>query len=103
LFDETARASLLNQEWTLSPSSDRTGYRMTGASLGSAKGTIASEPVLPGSIQVPPDGLPIVTMRDGPTVGGYPKLALIDPPHLSWLTQCRPGQRIRFVRAPGAR
>jgi allophanate hydrolase subunit 2 len=55
-----------------------------------------SEPVRIGSIQIPGGGQPIVTMRDGPTVGGYPKLGMIDPRDLSWLTQCRPGQKVRF-------
>jgi allophanate hydrolase subunit 2 len=49
-----------------------------------------------GSVQVPENGQPIVTMRDGPTVGGYPKLGMIDPADLSWLAQCRPGRQVRF-------
>ena len=56
-----------------------------------------SEPVLPGSVQIPTDGQPIVTMCDGPTVGGYPKLGLVDGADLSWLAQCRPGLKVRFV------
>lgn len=35
--------------------------------------------MLTGSIQVPADGQPIVTLHDGPTLGGYPKIAWIDP------------------------
>ena len=58
---------------------------------------IVSEPVLPGSIQVPPNGQPLVTMPDGPTLGGYPKLALVDPHDLPKLAQCRAGQKVRFV------
>jgi allophanate hydrolase subunit 2 len=57
---------------------------------------ILSEPVLVGSIQIPPDGQPIVTMRDGPTVGGYPKLGLLEAADVSWLSQCRPGVKVRF-------
>jgi antagonist of KipI len=53
--------------------------------------------VLTGSIQTPPNGQPIVTMRDGPTVGGYPKIALVDEDSLPWLAQCRPGVRFQFV------
>ncbi len=101
LFSEDARSAFFDQDWIISPSSDRTGYRLAGTSMGPATATIPSEPVLPGSLQVPPDGVPIVTMRDGPTVGGYPKLGLVDPAHLSWLAQCRPGQRARFARWHG--
>lgn len=99
LFPESDRLRFLDRPWTISARSDRTGYRLDGAPLSRIAESIPSEPVLPGSIQVPPDGRPIVTMRDGPTVGGYPKLGLVDPLYLSWLAQCRPGQEVRFVAA----
>lgn len=65
-------------------------------------GSILSEPVLPGSIQVPPDGQPIITLHDGPTLGGYPKIAWIDPRDLPRLIQRRPGQPVRFTLAASA-
>ncbi|MFM7556007.1 MAG: hypothetical protein ACKPAH_12030, partial [Verrucomicrobiota bacterium] len=65
-------------------------------------GSLISEPVLPGSIQVPPDGQPIVTLHDGPTLGGYPKIAWIDPIDLPRLVQRRPGQPVRFTLAGSA-
>jgi allophanate hydrolase subunit 2 len=58
---------------------------------------ILSEPVCVGTIQVPENGQPIITMRDGPTVGGYPKLAVIDPADVDRAAQCRPGTKIRFT------
>ncbi len=99
LFSEATRGAFFGQSWTVSSRSDRTGYRLDGGPMSCAAEVIPSEPVLPGSIQVPPDGRPIITMRDGPTVGGYPKIGLLDSAQLSWLAQCRPGQRIRFVVA----
>jgi allophanate hydrolase subunit 2 len=68
------------------------GLAWTGSSL-------ISEPVLPGSIQVPADGQPIVTLHDGPTLGGYPKIGWIDPRDLPRLVQRRSGQPIRFTSA----
>ena len=65
--------------------------------------SLISEPVLPGSIQVPADGQPIVTLHDGPTLGGYPKIAWIDPRDLPRLVQRRSGQPIRFVPAQANR
>jgi len=65
--------------------------------------SLISEPVLPGSIQVPADGQPIVTLHDGPTLGGYPKIAWIDPRDLPRLVQRRSGQSIRFVPAQATR
>lgn len=95
-FSEDAAKSFFGQEWTVSSQSDRTGYRLSGASIDVPSRELISEPVRIGSIQIPQSGQPIVTMRDGPTVGGYPKIGMIDPRDLSWLVQCRPGQQIRF-------
>jgi allophanate hydrolase subunit 2 len=55
--------------------------------------------VLPGSIQVPADGQPIVTLHDGPTLGGYPKIGWIDPRDLPRLVQRRTSQPVRFILA----
>ena len=98
-FDEPERSIFFAQEWTVTSKSDRVGYRLSGPILRPHSTGILSEPVRVGTIQIPENGQPIVTMRDGPTVGGYPKLGLVDPLDLSWLAQCRTGQQIRFQRA----
>jgi allophanate hydrolase subunit 2 len=90
------RELFFTQVWTVTSQSDRVGYRLGGAPLGSRLPQLISEPVRVGTVQVPENGLPIVTMRDGPTVGGYPKLGMVDPADVSWLAQCRPGQKVRF-------
>jgi biotin-dependent carboxylase-like uncharacterized protein len=95
-FEHAEQSVFFQQAWTVSPQSDRVGYRLEGTRLNPSQREIHSEPVLVGSIQVPPAGQPIVTMRDGPTVGGYPKIGMIDPDDLSWLAQCRPGTAVRF-------
>ena len=88
-------------DWTVSPQSDRAGYRLLGPTLKPHPAEILSEPVLPGSIQVPAGGQPIVTMPDGPTVGGYPKIAVVDPGDLWAVAQCRPGRSLRFEWVSG--
>jgi biotin-dependent carboxylase-like uncharacterized protein len=90
------RELFFGQEWTVSSQSDRVGYRLSAKPLKVSETQIISEPVLVGSIQIPPNGQPLVTMRDGPTVGGYPKLGLVDAADLSSLAQCRPGVKLRF-------
>ncbi|MBI1842728.1 MAG: biotin-dependent carboxyltransferase [Verrucomicrobia bacterium] len=95
-FPSTARSAFLHQPWTISSRSDRSGYRLEGKPLPSTPKPGLSEPVLIGTVQVPEDGRPIVTLNDGPTVGGYPRLALVDQADLPWLTQCRSGQTVRF-------
>lgn len=96
-FTTREQARFLAAQWEVSPASDRAGYRLRGPVIRPARTEIASEPVRVGSIQVPAGGEPIVTMPDGPTVGGYPKIALVHQESLSWLAQCRPGQSVRFV------
>ena len=97
LFEPRERAAFFDQEWTVSAQSDRVGYRLEGTPLKLPPTQIISEPVCVGTIQVPASGLPIVTMRDGPTVGGYFKLGVLAPTEFSWLAQCRPGRKIRFA------
>lgn len=94
-FSEKARRALVDTEWTLSLRSDRTGYRLDGATL-PVPDSIPSEPVLPGSFQVPVAGAPIVTMPDGPTVGGYAKIAVLRERDLGAFAQCPPQTKLRF-------
>lgn len=95
-FTAAQRDHFFGQEWTVSPQSDRAGYRLAGVAIESKQEELLSEPVIAGTVQVPPSGQPIVTMRDGPTVGGYAKLGVVDPSDLPWLTQVQPGQHVRF-------
>ena len=94
-FGAASRKALVCQEWVISPRSDRTGYRLDGNPIEVAE-SIASEPVLPGSFQVPGNGLPIVTMHDGPTVGGYPKIAVLKADDLDRMAQCAPSTKLTF-------
>ena len=95
LFTAEAREQLVSAEWTISARSDRTGYRLEGPEL-SVPESIRSEPVLPGSFQIPGNGQPIITMADGPTVGGYAKLAVLREVDIDWLAQCQPGTKVTF-------
>ena len=94
-FDGQSLSDLFRSSWQLSPLSNRTGYRLEGPKLHSPI-EIKSMPTFPGCIQIPPSGQPIVTLHDGPTVGGYPIIAIIPPDELRHLTQARPGESIHF-------
>ena len=98
LFDPGAWKTLLGAEITVSHASDRTGYRLQGAKLPCrVAAALPSEPTCVGAIQVPDSGEPIVIMHDGPTIGGYPKIAVIRSSWISRFAQLMPGQRVRFV------
>jgi KipI family sensor histidine kinase inhibitor len=97
-FDARAIGSFLAAPWQVSATSDRVGCRLDGqplSHLGPAE--ILSDGMVPGSIQVPPDGRPIVMMADGPTTGGYPKIATVVTADLPLLAQLVPGEgEVRF-------
>lgn len=95
-FSKKDRGAFFKTGWKISARSDRSGYRLEGPSFQTESASLESEPVLAGSIQIPQGGSPIVTMPDGPTVGGYPKLGLVDPDTLHLLAQCRPGTLVQF-------
>lgn len=96
-FDGEAWRAFLERTWQVGPQSDRMGLRLRGEPLAAPSRQLASEPVVPGSIQVPPDGLPIVLMRECQTTGGYPKVATVISADLDKLAQLRPGSQLRFV------
>ncbi|HXC03059.1 MAG TPA: biotin-dependent carboxyltransferase family protein [Opitutaceae bacterium] len=84
--------------FTVETHSDRMGLRLTGPHLErrAKAGELVSSPVTPGTIQVPPDGQPIVLMADAQTLGGYPKIAHAISVDLPLLAQLRPGDTVRF-------
>lgn len=91
----------LEQEFKVSPQSDRMGLRLGGTALARTGGSeLLSSPVAPGTVQVPPDGQPIVLMADAQTIGGYPRLAHVIGVDLPLLAQLRPGDRVRFQPVP---
>lgn len=96
LFSARDKERFVNQTWRVSSQSNRVGYRLEGTPLESAIAEQLSEPTLIGTIQVPPGGTPLILMRDGPTLGGYPKLGIIDSTDLNRLAQCPPGRPVHF-------
>ncbi|MDK4702054.1 biotin-dependent carboxyltransferase family protein [Rhizobium sp. CNPSo 4062] len=92
-----------SQVWRISSSSDRTGYRLSGQPIRPmATVEMRSHGVVPGVVQVPPGGEPIIQMSDANTAGGYPKIAGVIECDLWRLGQARIGARLRFVRSTHA-
>ena len=96
LFTENAFQILSESAHRISSASDRTGYKLDGASIGASPGSLPSEAACPGAVQVPGDGHPIILMADAPTVGGYPKIAVVSAADLPIVAQRRPGETLRF-------
>src|SRR5438094_343670 len=77
--------------------SDRMGARLEGSDLQRTEpGDLLSEAVAPGTIQVPPNGQPILLLGDCQTIGGYPKIAHVITVDLPIAAQLWPGNSVRF-------
>jgi antagonist of KipI len=82
--------------------SDRMGVRLEGEPLGGGlegAGSMRSVAVLPGTVQVPPDGQPIVLLADAQTIGGYPVIGHVIAADLPVAAQLRPGDLVCWRQA----
>lgn len=86
----------LKSEYTVSIHSDRVGIRLSGPLLPTPD-EISSEPCCVGAVQITREGLPIILGPDGPTIGGYPKVAVVVDAHLDRIAQLAGGYRVRFA------
>ena len=95
-FSKAARQQFFNGTYTVSPNSDRMGYRLSGDSVEYDGESLISEGIALGAIQIPSDGQPIVLMADHQTIGGYPKIGCLTRTSISKLAQCPPGTKVQF-------
>jgi KipI family sensor histidine kinase inhibitor len=98
-FTADGIANLLGAVYRASARSDRMGLRLEGGPpvVHSRGPDLISEGLVPGSIQVPGDALPIVLLNAAATAGGYPKIATAIGADLDRLAQVRPGDLVRFA------
>ncbi len=96
-FTAEAVRTFLTAEFTVSPESNSVGVRLDGPALARSRtGELPSEGVVRGSVQVPPNGRPIIFQADHPVTGGYPVIAVLTPAAADRVAQARPGARLRF-------
>jgi antagonist of KipI len=92
LFDR-----LCADAFVVSRQSDRMGYRLEGRTLAMPpRGDLVSMPTVNGTVQVLPDGTPILLMADRQTTGGYAQAAVVIGADLALAGQLAPGDRVRF-------
>jgi biotin-dependent carboxylase-like uncharacterized protein len=96
-FDDATRQLFWRSSWKITPQSNRYGYRLQGSAV---KPIVPIEKrshgIVPGVIQIPPNGQPIIQMRDAQTSGGYPKIAAVIRADLWRVGQARLGGKLRF-------
>jgi KipI family sensor histidine kinase inhibitor len=96
-FSPEAKRAFRGSVFTVSPMADRMGVRLQGAALAlSEPRELVSQAVVPGSIQVPPDGHAIVLMPECQTIGGYPQIGHVISADLPKLARAWPGTPVRF-------
>ena len=97
LFAAESQRAFWQAEFTVTPNSDRMGYRLAGPPLTRLfDQEILSTAVTFGTVQVPAGGSPIVLLADHQTTGGYPRIAQVVTADLPRLAQLAPGGRVRF-------
>jgi biotin-dependent carboxylase-like uncharacterized protein len=95
---------LLHEPFTVDQASNRIGLRLQGAQLERSRADqLLSEGLVPGAIQVPADGRPILLLVDHPTTGGYPVIAVVRSQDLPLAAQLRPGHEVRFAASEASR
>ncbi|MCX5907105.1 MAG: biotin-dependent carboxyltransferase family protein [Deltaproteobacteria bacterium] len=100
-FTSQGIETFLSSDYTVSPQSDRMGYRLEGPKIQHVQGAdIISESIARGAVQVPGDGKPIIMLWDAQVSGGYTKIATVISADLDRLAQVMPGEKLRFQAVP---
>ncbi len=98
-FFQQSLPRFFEADFTVTAQSDRMGYRLKGPALirdAGAPASIVSEPIVPGNVQVPADGQPIILLSEQ-TLGGYAKIATVLSIDLFKVAQAKPGDVLSFV------
>ncbi|PIC62946.1 KipI antagonist [Sporosarcina sp. P13] len=96
-FDNDSKEALVREAYVVTPQSNRMGSRLEGPSLSlTEKLELLSEGVTFGTVQIPPNGKPIILMADRQTTGGYPKIAQVITADLGSLSQLKPNAKLYF-------
>jgi allophanate hydrolase len=97
-FSVQAKQAFYEKPYLVTSKMDRMGMRLKGNVVDCDIAGIISEGIALGSIQIPPNGQPIVLLNDRQTLGGYPKLGCVARMSLSKLAQAQPGSELNFHR-----
>ena len=100
LLDKGSQKALFTDSFQITTSSDRMGARLSGPTLSSATKQLGdSVPLLPGMIQLTPEGQCIVLLQDGQTTGGYPRIGYLGCKAVQRLNQTKIGHPFYFRMA----
>jgi antagonist of KipI len=96
-FSEEGKKTFFSTPYTITPQSDRMGYRLQGTPIARhKKEELITCGLANGTIQVPPNGQPILLLADRQTIGGYPIIATLIHADLPLVAQSAPGDELSF-------
>jgi biotin-dependent carboxylase-like uncharacterized protein len=97
-FSPASLTTLANEDWVVTPQSNRVGIRLAGEGKLERAGTeeLPSEGCVTGAVEIPPDGKPLLFLADHPLTGGYPVIGAVAEYHLDLAGQIPVGAKIRF-------
>jgi len=99
-LSDSAKRYLFTTPFYATTATDRMGTRLKGDQLTLERSVnMTSSPLLPGSLQVPPDGQPILALVDGHCTGGYARALQVIQADLWLLGQIAPGAAVSFRRS----
>lgn len=96
LLSEKEKEDLTAQEWVVTSRSNRMSFLLDGNPIKLKLNHMLSGPVLPGTIQLPSSGFPIILGNDSQTTGGYARIGIVEARSYQILTQKMPGEKIRL-------
>lgn len=97
-FNIEAQETFFNSSYTLTPQISPMGYKLQGKVIRSSKEGIISEGIPFGAVQVPPDGQPIILLKERQTIGGYPIIGTVLASDCFALAQLPIGAEVRFKK-----
>lgn len=95
-ISKASQEEFISSRFKVSSKSNRMGIRLQGLTLEVPDRQMISSPVVPGIIQLPKSGNPIILMQDGQTIGGYPRIAKVLDEDIWRLGQVKAGDKVSF-------
>jgi len=96
IFSDSQKTLFFSQSYRVSQANDRTGCRLDGAPIAIKKDKMISEGMSYGSVEIATNGLPIILLKDAPTIGGYLKIGTVFSLDLAKLAQKQPNAKVKF-------
>lgn len=97
LFEKLSLEHFLNTTYEVTTMQNRLGYKLKGDMIKTKLKGIISEGICYGAVQIPPEGIPMILLKEAQSIGGYPKIANVISVDCNKLSQAKVGTKVKFV------